>query len=38
MTIPQAHFHSFDADVLQCWAHQAQLQRTAFEAFAAYLG
>lgn len=38
MTTPQAQDHSFDSDVLQCWAHQAQLQRTAFEAFAVYLG
>lgn len=38
MTTPQAQLRSFDSYVLQCWAHHAQLQRTAFEAFAAYLG
>lgn len=38
MNTPQAQSRPFDSYVLKCWAHQAQLQRTAFEAFAAYLG
>ncbi|TDN97303.1 hypothetical protein DFO68_13115 [Halomonas ventosae] len=38
MNTLQAQSHPFDSYVLKCWAHQAQLQRSAFEAFAAYLG
>lgn len=38
MHTPQAQARPFDSYVLKCWTHQAQLQRTAFEAFAAYLG
>ncbi len=38
MTTPRVQVQPFDSYVLKCWAHQAQLQRAAFEAFAAYLG
>ncbi|WP_164508635.1 hypothetical protein [Halomonas aestuarii] len=35
MTTPQTRLRPIDSYVLQCWAHQAQLQRAGFKAFAA---
>ncbi len=37
MHTPQATPPSFDAEVLAFWARQAQLQRAALDALAAYL-
>jgi hypothetical protein len=37
MTTPQAQSRPFDSYVLKCWAHQARLQRAAFDAVATYL-
>ncbi|WP_165789519.1 hypothetical protein [Billgrantia endophytica] len=37
MTTPLVLDSSFNSEVLECWAHQAMLQRAAHEALIAYL-